>query len=142
MKPKVLIVDDEEDFLEALSERLGSRGISVSTANDGIKALQLIEKETFHAVFLDYAMPGIDGLETLKIMLERKPDLLVFLLTGRASLHTGVEAIKLGAKDVIEKPAELAELIDIINKSENEYLLSLEKKLKDSVKDILITKGW
>ncbi len=142
MKPKVLIVDDEEDFLEALAERLESRGIAVSTANDGIKALQLIEKEAFHAVFLDYAMPGINGLETLKIMLERKPDLLVFLLTGRASLHTGVEAIKLGAKDVIEKPAELAELIEIINKSENEYLLSLEKKLKESVKDILITKGW
>lgn len=142
MKPKVLIVDDEKDFLETLAERLESRGIAVSTANDGIKALQLIEKETFHAVFLDYAMPGINGLETLKIMLERKPELLVFLLTGRASLHNGVEAIKLGAKDVIEKPAELGELIEIINKSENEYLLSLEKKLKESVKDILITKGW
>ncbi len=142
MKTKVLIVDDEEEFLEALAERLESRGISVATASDGVKAIQLVERETFHAVFLDYAMPGINGLETLKIMLERKPDLLIYLLTGRATLHTGVEAVKLGAKDVIEKPAELSELIDIIKKSESEHTLALEKKLKDSIADILKTKGW
>lgn len=142
MKTKVLIVDDEEEFLETLAERLESRGISVATATDGAKAIQLIEQETFHAVFLDYAMPGLNGLETLTIMLQKKPDLLIYLLTGRATLHTGVEAVKLGAQDVIEKPAELSELIKIIKKSESEYTIALEKKLKESISDILRTKGW
>lgn len=142
MKTKVPIVDYEEDFLQALAERLESRGIYVDTATDGAKAIQLIDQTTYHAVFRDYAMPGINGLETLTIMLQKKPDLLIYLLTGRATLHTGVEAVKLGAKDAVEKPAELSELIEIIKKSESEYTLALEKKLKKSISDILKTKGW
>jgi|YelNatPaOPRAMG01_1025707.scaffolds.fasta_scaffold07332_3 DNA-binding NtrC family response regulator len=142
MKAKVLIVDDEEDFLEALAERLRSRGIEVATAQDGVTALSLVSKEPFHAVFLDYYMPGINGLETLKLMLNQNPDLLVYILTGKAGLKEGVEAIKLGAKDVIEKPAELQEILEIIKNAENEYILNLEQKIKESISDILRTKGW
>jgi DNA-binding NtrC family response regulator len=142
MKAKVLIVDDEEDFLEALAERLRSRGIDVATAQDGVTALSLVSKEPFHAVFLDYYMPGINGLETLKLMLNQNPDLLVYILTGKAGLKEGVEAIKLGAKDVIEKPAELQEILEIIKNAENEYILNLEQKIKESISDILRTKGW
>jgi DNA-binding NtrC family response regulator len=142
MKAKVLIVDDEEDFLEALAERLRSRGIEVATAQDGVTALSLVSKEPFHAVFLDYYMPGINGLETLKLMLNQNPDLLVYILTGKAGLKEGVEAIKLGAKDVIEKPAELQEILAIIKNAENEYILNLEQKIKESISDILRTKGW
>lgn len=141
-KPKVLIVDDEEDFLEVLAERLKARGIMVETANNGLKALELVSKETFHAIFLDYAMPGLDGLATLKIMLEKKTDLLIYLLTGKATLKEGVEAIKLGARDVVEKPAELENLLKIIQDSESEYATRLEEKIKDSIKDILQTRGW
>lgn len=141
-KPKVLIVDDEEDFLEVLAERLKARGIMVETANNGLKALELVSKETFHAIFLDYAMPGLDELATLKIMLEKKTDLLIYLLTGKATLKEGVEAIKLGARDVVEKPAELENLLKIIQDSESEYATRLEEKIKDSIKDILQTRGW
>lgn len=142
MKTKVLIVDDEEDFLEALAERLRSRGIEVDTTTNGLEALSLVAKERYHAIFLDYAMPGINGLETLKLLLNQNPNALVYLLTGRAKLKEGVEAIKLGAKDVIEKPAELEELIKLIKDAENEYAILLEKQIKESINDILKTKGW
>lgn len=142
MTPKVLIVDDEEDFLETLAERLKNRGIHVETANNGLKALELVDKEPFHAVFLDFAMPGLDGITTLKLMLQKNPDLLIYLLTGKATLKQGVEAIKLGARDVIEKPAGIEDILKIIHSSESEYTKHLEEKIKNSIKDILTTRGW
>jgi DNA-binding response OmpR family regulator len=141
-KPKVLIVDDEIDFLDALAERLRTRGIEVHTASDGITAINLASKEQFHAIFLDFAMPGLNGIETLKLILKQNPNALIFLLTGKASLKDGVEAIKLGAKDVIEKPVELNELLNVIKNAETEFTIHLEQQLKESISNILRTKGW
>lgn len=141
-KPKVLIVDDETDFLEALAERLETRGIDVHTASDGITAIKLASQETFHAIFLDFAMPGLNGIETLKLILKQNPNALIYLLTGKASLKEGVEAIKLGAKDVIEKPVELNELLDVIKNAETEFAIQLEQQIKESISNILRTKGW
>ncbi|MGB9771643.1 MAG: response regulator [Candidatus Kapaibacteriota bacterium] len=141
-KPKVLIVDDEVDFLEALAERLSSRGIEVHTANDGITAVKLASKEKFHAIFLDFAMPGLNGIETLKLILSQNPNALIYLLTGKASLKDGVEAIKLGAKDVLEKPIELNQLLDVIERAETEFTIQLEQQIKESISSILRTKGW
>jgi DNA-binding NtrC family response regulator len=140
--PRILFVDDEVEFISLLAERLSSRNIIVDTAFNGIEAINLVNEHIYDAIFLDMAMPGLNGLETLKIMLEKKPDLLVYFLTGQSTLKQGVEAVKLGAKDVIEKPADLTDIIDIIKKSEEENALKLEKKLKEHLADIILTKGW
>jgi DNA-binding NtrC family response regulator len=139
---KVLLVDDEPEFVSVLSERLIDRGIDVEIALNGKDALEKISKFVFDAIFLDLAMPGLDGIETLKCMLEKNPDLLVYLLTGQATLQKGIEAVKLGAKDVLEKPAELSTLVEIIKKAEDEKILLFEKKLKENISDIVATKGW
>ncbi len=71
---KVLLVDDEEQFLEILSERLGSRGLKVSSVVSGEDALSQIEDQSFDVVIVDLAMPGIDGIETLRLIKEKKSD--------------------------------------------------------------------
>ena len=82
MSEKVLLVDDEEDFLEVMKERLTSRGVNVITTSSALGAIERIENELFDAVILDLQMPGMDGLDVLKRMKERRPELQVILLTG------------------------------------------------------------
>ena len=82
-KYKVLLVDDEESFVEPLAERMEARGFSVAVAHNGQEALQIAGERSFDAIFLDLAMPGIDGIETLKRLKEKNPDLQVVLLTVR-----------------------------------------------------------
>ena len=102
LQPNVLIVDDEPEFLETVAERLANRGFSVETASNGAVALEKIGNQIFDAIVLDLMMPEIDGMETLKRALKKKPDLQIILLTGHATLQTGIEAIKLGALDFMK----------------------------------------
>lgn len=121
MTPKILIVGDDEDFHVTFDERLKNPGIYLKTKNNGLKALELVGKEPFHAVYRDFAMPGLDGFTTLKLMFQKNSDLLIYLLTGKAALNQVVEAIKLGARDVIEKLAGIAEILKVIQSSNLEY---------------------
>ena len=82
----VLLVDDEEDFVEVLAERLEARGLTVDTAGNGELALEKAGERAFDAIVLDMAMPGMNGIETLPGLLQINPDLQVILLTGRATL--------------------------------------------------------
>jgi len=79
---RILLVDDEVKFISALSERLKDRGFEVATAKDGYEAIEKVTKEKFDVIFLDLAMPGIDGIETLKLMFKKNSKLLIYLLTG------------------------------------------------------------
>ena len=72
---KVLLVDDEEQFLDALSQRLEARGLKVDAVTSGEDALSQVEDRNFDAIIVDLAMPGIDGIETLKLIKEKRPDL-------------------------------------------------------------------
>ena len=74
MTEKVLLVDDEEDFLEVLAERMTSRGIEVATATSAVEALRIAENESFDAIIVDLMMPEMDGLEALKLIKEKKPE--------------------------------------------------------------------
>jgi len=107
MSAKVLIVDDEKDFLEIMAERMGARGMEVSTTASAEKALKMVLKESYDAVIMDLMMPEMDGFKALKLFKETRPDLQIILLTANVPEEKCIEAIKLGAMDVIEKPADL-----------------------------------
>ncbi len=139
---RVLLVDDEEDFVESLAERMDMRGISVTTATTAKKALELIEKETFDAIVLDLLMPEMDGIETLKAIKERRPDTQVVLLTGHATVSKGVEAMKLGAADVMEKPADIAALTERVHKAHARRVVVAEKQVQEKLDEILKRRGW
>jgi DNA-binding NtrC family response regulator len=139
---RVLLVDDEADFVEALSARMEARGVTVETADSGPAALEKMEAQRFDVVVLDLAMPGMDGIETLTAMRERDPDVQVILLTGRATLQKGVEAMKLGAMDFLEKPADINLLLERIRQAKAVSDERVEQKTQQVIQDILRTKGW
>jgi DNA-binding NtrC family response regulator len=107
MPAKVLIVDDEKDFLDIMAERMGARGVEVSTTTSAENALKMVRKETYDVVIMDLMMPEMDGFKALKLFKETRPDLPIILLTANVPEEKCIEAIKLGAMDVIEKPADL-----------------------------------
>jgi DNA-binding response OmpR family regulator len=117
MSAKVLIVDDEKDFLDIMAERMGARGMDVSTATSGEKALKMVIKETYDAVIMDLMMPEMDGFKALKLFKAARPDLQVILLTANLREEECIAARNLGAMDVIEKPADLNLLTQQIEKA-------------------------
>jgi len=142
MTEKVLLVDDEADFLELMEERLVARGIEVSKSISAEDALARIEKDMFDAVILDLQMPGMNGLEALRQIKERRPEIQVILLTGHATVEKGVEAIKLGAMDFVEKPADLEVLEEKIAKAHKKKMLIVEKDSRNRVIDALKRYGF
>ena len=142
MTEKVLLVDDEEDFLETLGERMRARDMDVSTANSAGDALKKVGEDSYDAVILDLMMPEMDGLETLKALKEKRPELQIILLTGHATVEKGIEAMKLGAMDFVEKPADLEVLTEKIKKAQAKRMLIVEKQIEDKVKKIMGIKGW
>ncbi len=142
MNEKVLLVDDEEEFVETLAERMRTRGMQVSTTNSGADALQLVDDESFDVVVLDLKMPGIDGIEALKRIKRRRPDIQVVLLTGHATIEKGVEAIKEGALEFLEKPVDLASLTEAIHKAKATKMVLVEKETEERIAEILHHKSW
>jgi DNA-binding NtrC family response regulator len=108
---KVLLVDDEEDFVTALAERLQLRGIEAQIATDGETALTLIETAVPHVVVLDVLMPGLGGKDVLKRIKVKHPEIPVILLTGHGSIQEGANGLKEGAYDYLVKPIDIEELI-------------------------------
>jgi DNA-binding NtrC family response regulator len=139
---RVLLVDDEEEFVSVLAERLEARGLRVETAENGELALAKAGKRAFDAILLDMAMPGMNGIETLKGLLASNPDLQVILLTGRATLGQAVEAMKLGALDFLEKPADIETLVAKIAQAATKKSSLEEKRIEERMNDILRKKGW
>ncbi len=137
MGERVLLVDDEEEFLDIMSERMRNRGMEVVTASSAKEALEKIENDLFDAIILDLMMPDMNGLETIKAIKEKKPELQVILLSGQATLEKGVEAMKLGALDVVEKPADMETLVEKIKKAESKRALIVDKQTQENVKEML-----
>jgi DNA-binding NtrC family response regulator len=142
MSEKVLIIDDEPEFTEALAERMKNRGMDVSTSSSAIEGLKSVEEKSFDVVVLDLQMPEMDGIEALKALKKKKPELQVILLTGHATVEKGIEAMKLGAMDLLEKPADLTTLTEKIKKAQAKKIILVEKKAEERIKDIMETRGW
>jgi DNA-binding response OmpR family regulator len=114
---KLLLVDDELEFLEPLSTRLSRRGVACSIATNGDEALRTLATQTFDCAVVDVKMPGMDGLELLRRMRREHPGVGVVLLTGHASVELGVQGMELGAFDYLLKPVDLDELLDIVRRA-------------------------
>ena len=142
MSERILIVDDETEFLEVIRERLATRGIEADTSESAEEALAKIETQIYDAVILDLQMPGIDGIEALKLIREKRPELQVILLTGHATVEKGIEAMKSGAMDFIEKPADLESLRKKIMAAKDQKMLILEKTRNEQVVDALKRFGF
>jgi CheY-like chemotaxis protein len=117
MPQKVLIVDDEKDFLDIIAERILARGMDVSTATSAEDALNMVEEESFDVIILDFMMPALDGFKALKLIKAKRPDVQIIVLTGNVPGEKRMEAKALGALDVIEKPPDLKDLIQKIKKA-------------------------
>jgi DNA-binding NtrC family response regulator len=142
LKAKVLLVDDEEDFLSTLSERLEIRGLKVSTVTRGEDAVAKIEAEAFDLIVLDLSMPGIDGLETLKRIKAKQPDAEIIILSGKGSIRTSIEAMKLGAEDFLQKPVDMTELLQKISDAKEKRITIMQAKSAEEIEKILKSKGW
>ena len=117
MSAKVLLVDDEKDFLDIMAERMGAWGMEVSTTTSAEDALKMVQKESYDAVIMDLMMPEMDGFKALKLFKKKRPEVQIIFLTGNVPEEKCLEAIKLGAMDVIEKPADLGLLIQKIEEA-------------------------
>lgn len=106
----VLLVDDEEEFVQTLCERLDLRGIPCRVALEGESGLRMIEEQVPDVVVLDMFMPGLKGLEVLRLIRERHPRVQVILLTGQGATRDGMDGMKLGAFDYMIKPLSIDDL--------------------------------
>ncbi len=142
MRIKVLLVDDEKEFVEVLGERLETRDFDVSMAFSGDEALQAISRQDVDVVVLDVLMPGKDGIDTLREIKELKPILEVIMLTGNATVESAVEGLKLGAFDYLMKPTETKELVAKIVKAYKRKVEQEERIRNAEIERIMLTKGW
>ncbi|MBN1103993.1 MAG: response regulator [Deltaproteobacteria bacterium] len=107
---RVLLVDDEKDFVEMLSLRLNEAGERVTPAYSGKECLEVLGSREVDVVILDIKMPGMDGIETLREIKRRTPLVEVIMLTGHGTTESAVQGMKLGAYDYLLKPAEFEDL--------------------------------
>lgn len=142
MAVHVLLCDDNKEFVDTLAERLQTRSFNVHVAYDGPSALKLAEERRFDAVVLDLQMPGMDGLETLERLKEFNEDLQILLLSGHATIQLGIEAMKLGAMDFMEKPVDIDLLTDKICVAQAKRLVLEEKHNEERVKEIIARTAW
>lgn len=114
---KILLVDDEKEFVSTLSERIKMREIGTDVALNGEQALELVENEVPDVMVLDLRMPGIDGIEVLERVKKNYPDVQVIILTGHGSEKDEEEAKRLGAYEYLQKPVEIDTLVDKIRRA-------------------------
>ncbi len=108
---KVMLVDDEKDFLETLCKRLTKRKLDVTSANSGREAIDKMQEFPVDVVVLDVRMPGMNGIETLKEIKRIKPSVEVIMLTAHADVQVAIEGMELGAFDYLMKPMEIDDLL-------------------------------
>jgi DNA-binding NtrC family response regulator len=130
-KIKLLLVDDEIDFLQTIAERLALNGFDVITASTGREAIASAENDLFDVAVVDFQMPGMDGTQVLKALKKRHRYLGIIMLTGHATIDSAVESTKLGAFKYLEKPYNFEKLVEFIKEA---YEDRLKKKFEHNKK--------
>lgn len=128
MKPRILVVDDEESIREFLEIMLKKEGYEVTCAEDGQKAIDLLKKKSFDLVISDLQMPNVTGIELLKHINENYSGLLFMMITAFGTTESAVEAMKMGAYDYITKPFKIDEVRIVINNALRSRHLEVENR--------------
>lgn len=110
-KIRLLLIDDEEGYLDVLSKRLTRRNLEVTTAADGATGIQALRRQDFDVAVVDLKMEEMDGIEVLKVFKKMDPDLAVIILTGHGSEQAARDGLAQGAFDYLTKPCELDDLL-------------------------------
>jgi DNA-binding NtrC family response regulator len=138
---KVLLVDDEQSFVETMSKRLRKRGLEIVGAFDGRQALAMLDEDDgIEVVILDIRMPVMDGMETLKEIKSRHPLVEAIMLTGHATVETGIEGMKRGAFDYLLKPCDIDQLISKVDQAAAHSRLHKEKIIEARIQAITLRK--
>jgi DNA-binding NtrC family response regulator len=124
--PTILVVDDERAVRVALDVNLSKAGYTVSLADTGERALEILRAQPVDIMLTDFMMPGINGMELLVEVHQRWPSTQVIMMTGHGTVERAVEAMKLGAHDFIIKPVAKAELLAILERARREQALRLQ----------------
>ena len=135
---KLLLVDDETAFLEAMSRRLNKRDFKIFTATSGIEALEVLGEngEAIEVVILDVKMPGMDGVETLAEIKRKFPLIEVIMLTGHAIVASAIDGMKQGAYDYLMKPCDMNVLVGKVNEASTKKRRHEEKIIEARMKEI------
>ena len=104
---KAMVADDDQTHREIFADLMKESGMEVDVVEDGAKAVDLIEADTYDLILTDLMMPGKDGIEVLRVARMKNEDTLVIIITGFGTLETAIEAIRNGAHDYITKPFKL-----------------------------------
>lgn len=134
---RILLVDDEKDFVEMLTLRLQEIGEEVLQAYSGLESLEKLKETEIDVVILDVKMPGMDGIETLQEIKKRYPLVEVIMLTGHGTIETAVQGMKLGAYDFLIKPADFDELTTKLNKARERRHDQMERIRKAEAASLL-----
>ncbi len=137
---KVLLVDDEVEFLETLVKRLKKRNLNVSGVNSGERAIEVLVEDPADVVVLDVKMPGMNGLDTLKEIKKNCPLVEVIMLTGHASMEVAIEGMERGAFDYLMKPMDIDELLYKLQDAYKKKKLR-EDRIKHAVDEVASVKG-
>ena len=116
-QPRVLVVDDELDFLDLFTKRFQKRGVEVFSRSNGPDALRFLDENQVDVVVLDVRMPKMDGIEVLKEIKKRHPLVQVIMLTGHGSVNSGIQGMSHGAYDYVMKPFNLDDLMGRITQA-------------------------
>ena len=143
-KIKIMLVDDEERYLQTTKKLIKKKGYEVSTAQSGKEALEKLKSQNIHVVILDVKMPGMDGNETLKTIKALYPLVEVIMLTGHGTMDSAIDGLKSGAFDYLVKPADIEEIIekakeafDKRERREEKIRVAQSKKYMRSPREIL-----
>ena len=131
-KINILIVDDEEQFLNSIKRRLEVRDFNVIAVNRGEKAIEAARKHSIDIALVDLKMPGINGEETLKALKNEHKWMEVVILTGHGSIESAVECTKSGAYGYLQKPCKLDELLEALKNAYQKRVMN--KKEIDTIK--------
>ncbi len=142
MPATILLVDDEQGFVETMAKRLGKRGLTVSTAANGQEGIDALAKnKRIDVVILDVKMPGMDGIEALRIMKATHPLVEVIMLTGHATVENAINGMKNGAFDYLMKPCDIDELLTKVAEAYDKKDTQETKILEARAQHIVLRRG-